>query len=183
MPSIPSLKIRRARAEDLASYVELVQRVSQATYPAPEIGMGPDLFAPEVYRKPPIGPLLAERLSPESGILVWLAFSSDKLIGTIALHPGIGRSELLGLYVDPSYQGHGAGAALWHVLLKANKGGELWLTTYMHCTHALEIYRHWGFITDSRRQIFVSQWPGLKAGHGVRGVYLVRSTKSLTNTH
>lgn len=174
MPDSASITIRRAVPADLPHYVDLVQRVSAATYPDPSLGFGRELFSSAAYHSAPLLPLLAQRLSAHSPVQVWLALDGNRLVGTIALHPDGATSELLGFYVAPEYQGQGIGHRLWQTLLAANAGRGLWLTTYMHCHRALAIYKHYGFRLDPERPPFVSQWPGLAPGHGVRGVYLVR---------
>jgi GNAT superfamily N-acetyltransferase len=167
------MTIRLAQPADLPAYTDLVQRTSQATYVNPEVGFTPELFAPEVYQQPWLKDYLSARFIPEPGKHIWVATHQGQLIGTITIVEMGDICELLGLYVDVGHQGRGIGTRLWQTALKTVGNREVVLNTYTH-NPTVAIYKHWGFIEDTSKLRFPSQWPGLAPGATAQGFYLRR---------
>lgn len=179
----PTPTIRTITPDDLTAYIDLVQRTSQATYVNPEVGFTPELFSPAVYRQPWLHDYLSARVTPEPGKHVWVALIEGKLIGTITIVEMGGTCELLGLYVDPHYHGQGIGSQLWQTALEVVGRREIVLDTYTH-NPTVTIYKHWGFVEDTTKPHFPSEWPGLAPDAIAEAFYLRRpATPAVTIPH
>jgi GNAT superfamily N-acetyltransferase len=175
--STQAVTIRAITPADLPAYIGLVQRTSQATYVNPEVGFTPELFSPAVYQQPWLRDYLSARVVPVPGKHVWVAFIKDKLIGTVTIVEMGEVCELLGLYVDTSYHGQGVGSQLWQTALKAVGRREIVLNTYTH-NPTVAIYKHWGFVEDTSKPHFPSEWPGLAPDATAEGFYMRRPATS-----
>lgn len=173
-----SIIIRPALWPDLTSYIDLIQRTSQATYVSPAIGMTPDLFSPQVYDQPWLYDYLAARLKPDSPVKVWVAEHGTQLVGTIGVSEADAGCELLGLYVDARYQGQGIGHQLWDTARAVIGDREAHLSTYAHIP-VVDIYKHWSFIEDQNKPPTPSVWPGLPPDASVQALYLRRPAPSV----
>jgi ribosomal protein S18 acetylase RimI-like enzyme len=177
LPRKTHVTIRAITKADLPAYIDLVQRTSQATYVKPEVGFTRELFSAAVYQQPWLKDYLSARVVPEPGKHVWVAATpTGQLIGTITIVEMGNTCELLGLYVDTAHQGQGIGTRLWQTALTIIGRREVVLNTYTH-NPTVAIYKHWGFVEDTSKPHFASQWPGLAPGSTAEGFYLRRPAR------
>lgn len=136
-PERPDIRLRPARAEDLAAVVE----IEAQSFPSP---WGPDVYAPELRR-------------PEA--LFRVAEADDQIAGYVLAWAVIDEAFILKIATRPDQRRSGVATALMADLveeLKQRAVESLWLEVRARNLPAREFYRGRGFVEMGLRKKYYS---------------------------
>jgi ribosomal protein S18 acetylase RimI-like enzyme len=177
-----NVDVRLAKSSDLPAYTRMLQKVFEATYVDPALGLEKEHFSSEIFQNEHSQKYLASNLVQRDKQGCWLAFDGGKLIGAITITNNGEECEVKGFYVAQDFQGRGVGKKLWHEALQFAEGKDIVLDTYVHNTKTIELYTKWGLVLDTSRGengYFYRHWPEWPEGLQAKCLYMrLRQTNS-----
>ncbi len=164
--------IRLAKKSDIKNYTDLLQKTYQASYTSEKLGLTKDCFSRKIFSTKDTQKYLKSYLSINLKQKTWLAFSGQKLVGSITITNKDEEFELKGFYVLPRFQGRGIGKELWKYIQDFVKHKYLVLDLYAHNHKVINSYKRWGFVIDKKKGVFYRHWPEWPDGLKAKCIYM-----------
>src|SRR5579872_1759076 len=145
--------IRLAEESDFPAYLNLMQKTYQDSFVNDEIGLTKEMFDSQYFHTPKALEFFTEMMQVSDMQKCWLAFIGDELVGSITMKKDKNKYTLAGFYVKTEYQRMGIGKKLWNLAQEYAKAKDIVLSVYTHNIKTIELYKKWGFIVDSNKEI------------------------------
>lgn len=169
--------IRLAKESDFAAYLDLMQKTYQEAFVNDEMGLTKDMFASRYFHTPTALKFFTEMMHVSDTQKCWLAFVGDELVGSITMTNKENECVLGGFYVATKFQGIGIGKRLWDLALGYAKEKDITLGVYTHNTKTIDMYKKWGFVSDSTKEIQEGSWEGWPEGVTIKTLYMRKACR------